>query len=266
VNGIDRSPAEVYDRIMVPARMAPVVEVLLGRIALNPGERVLDLACGTGAAARRAADLVGAKGSVVGLDLNPAMLAVAQAGPHGARIVWKQGVAAELPFPDASFDVVLCQQGLQYFPDKPAALREVRRVLKPGGRLGASVWRSLDENESYRQLNDAIERHVGVPALAPAMSFGDDAALKATLDAAGFTNVTVETVKLMGRYPSPEIYVWATLIGASASIVNFPSIDGPDLQRLVDAIVRDLEAHHRPYMSAEGLLHPLATNIAIASA
>ena len=131
-----------YERVMVPAVFGPWAKDLLDTVALAAGTRVLDVACGTGIVARLAASQVGPTGRVVGLDTNEAMLAVARAQPQptGAHVEWRQGDATKLPFPDAEFGAVLCQQGLQYVPDRAAALREMKRVLASGGRLGLSVF------------------------------------------------------------------------------------------------------------------------------
>jgi ubiquinone/menaquinone biosynthesis C-methylase UbiE len=131
-----------YERVMVPAVFGPWAKDLLDRAALAPGMRALDVACGTGIVARLAALQVGSTGRVVGVDSNEAMLAVARAqpAPGGAQVEWRQGDATKLPFTDGEFDRVLCQHGLQYVADRIAALREMKRVLAPGGRLALSVF------------------------------------------------------------------------------------------------------------------------------
>src|SRR5437667_1692341 len=123
------APAEIYDRHMVPAMLASWVPALLDLVTLKPGERVLDVACGTGVVARQAASRAGAGGQVVGLDLNGDMLALARA--LGPAVEWREGNAMTLPFAASAFDVVVCQQGLQFFPDCGQALREAHRVLVP---------------------------------------------------------------------------------------------------------------------------------------
>ncbi len=106
------------------------------------GERVLDIACGTGVVTHLVVPHVGATGKVVGLDLNAGRLAVAQSlsSVSGITIEWREGDVNALPFPDADFDLVTCQQGFQFFPDRLVALREMSRVLVPGGRLALNVW------------------------------------------------------------------------------------------------------------------------------
>ena len=139
------SAAEIYERHMVPAIFGPWAEDLVALATPKPGERVLDVACGTGVVTRLVAQCVGPSGNVVGFDLNPGMLTVARGVPlpSGARVEWREGNVSAMPFPDATFDLALCQQGLQFFPDRPGALREVRRVLVSGGRLALSVWRPM---------------------------------------------------------------------------------------------------------------------------
>ena len=159
---LDGSAPELYERYIVPAVTALWAADLVEWAAPGPGERVLDVACGTGVVARLAAEGVGA-GRVVGLDINAGMLAVARSLPPraGLPIEWHEGSALSMPFPDAAFDLVLCQLGLQFFPDRPAALREMRRVLSPSGRLGLSVYSSIEHDPVAYALADALDRHLG---------------------------------------------------------------------------------------------------------
>jgi ubiquinone/menaquinone biosynthesis C-methylase UbiE len=135
-------------------------QALVQLAAPEEGDRVLDVACGTGAVARYAAALVGGTGRVVGLDLNAGMLAVAREmhSAEGISITWQEGNATALPFPNASFDVVCCHQGLQFFPDRSAALQEMFRNLAPAGRLALGVWRGLQHQPFYSALTEALER------------------------------------------------------------------------------------------------------------
>jgi SAM-dependent methyltransferase len=158
-----RTGPEAYERYLVPAIFAPFAERLLELAAPGPGTRVLDVACGTGIVARRAAVRVGAGGTVMGVDSNASMLEIARAASReiAPPIRWLAADAADLPLPDASADCVLCQQGLQFLADRDAALREMCRVLAPGGRLALSVWCSLQANPGFAVLVEALERHVG---------------------------------------------------------------------------------------------------------
>jgi ubiquinone/menaquinone biosynthesis C-methylase UbiE len=131
------SVPENYERYLVPNIFRPWAEDLVEIAALRPGERVLDIACETGIVARTAARKLGGSGSVVGLDLSAPMLAAARAAAaaESVAVEWWEGSAVNLPLGDAAFEVVFCQQGLQFFPDRVSALREIYRVLTPGGRL-----------------------------------------------------------------------------------------------------------------------------------
>src|SRR4029453_6359690 len=151
------SASEAYERYIVQAFMQGWTHALLDVATLGAGARVLDVGCGTGVVARQAAGRVGKEGDVVGVDLNAGMLAMARMLPQssGASIEWKEGNVTALPFPEASFDVVLCQQGLQFFPEKPAALREMRRVLVPTGHLVLSVWRRISHCPWQPHVADA---------------------------------------------------------------------------------------------------------------
>jgi ubiquinone/menaquinone biosynthesis C-methylase UbiE len=137
--------AELYERYPARYFLAPWASLLVDAARLVLGERVLDVACGTGVVARAAAKRVGPGGHVVGVDLNPGMIAVARSLPataNDAAIEWLERSALDLQLKNASFDVVLCQQGIQFFPDKAVALQEMRRVLDHGGRIALSVWDS----------------------------------------------------------------------------------------------------------------------------
>src|SRR5207248_3148605 len=134
------TPAEVYERYNVPRFFLPWAHELVDRLDPRPGERILDVACGTGAATRLLAERVGPTGQVVGLDVNAGMLAAARAAVTNPVVEWHEANAQALPFADGAFDAILCQLGLQFFPDRPLALREMRRVLAPGGRLALACW------------------------------------------------------------------------------------------------------------------------------
>jgi SAM-dependent methyltransferase len=156
--------SEVYEHYLVPAVFGPWAPVLVERAALQAGERVLDVACGTGIVARVAAQQVGTTGKIVGLDTNAAMLMVARSLPMepGVSIEWQEGSALALPYSDAAFDVVFCQLGLQYFPDRPLALREMRRVLVLRGRLALLVWGPIEQSPGYALLAEAQFRDIDI--------------------------------------------------------------------------------------------------------
>src|SRR4051812_11083329 len=155
-----------YQSFLVPAMFEPFARTLMEQLGVKPGDRVLDVACGTGAASREAARVAGADGAVTGVDLGEPTLAVARSfdpDSGAAPIEFLQGDATALPVEDAAYDVALCQHGLQFFPDKPAALAEMRRALRSGGRLAIATWTDVERNPFWAVIQ-ALEKHVGAEA------------------------------------------------------------------------------------------------------
>ncbi|WP_046867241.1 class I SAM-dependent methyltransferase [Microvirga massiliensis] len=260
------SPAEIYGRYLGSAIADPFARVLLERAAPERGERVLDLACGTGSVARQVAPMVGPAGTVIGVDVNPDMLDVARAlpAPTGARIEWQEGNAMALPLPDRAFDLVLCQQGLQFFPDRAAALREIRRVLKGGGRVAVSVWRSLREHPLYEALFAATAGHLGVDpsAVASAFSLGDPEELRVLLSAAGFNEIEITPRSLDVHLEAPERFVEVAVLGAATTIPAFAGLDPGVRARLVEAVAQETASLVRQYRDGDRLTFLMSTNIA----
>jgi ubiquinone/menaquinone biosynthesis C-methylase UbiE len=201
--------AERYERWVVPFVVGPWVPGLLDLAELREGERVLDIATGTGVVARLAARQVTPGGSVTGLDLNEGMLKAAQRLPlpPDLAIDWRQGSALALPFFDGAFDVVLCQQGLQFFPDRLKALREMRRVLASAGRVALTVW--TGPSPYFVAQREGLARHVSTEAatsIATAFSL-PDAEFRGLLEGAGFREVVVHHIRMMLRLPAPEEFL-----------------------------------------------------------
>lgn len=256
-------PGEVYQREMVPAVFGRWAPDLVEIAQVRAGERVLDVACGTGVVTRLAAARVGSAGRVVGLDLNPSMLAVARAVSSGTRIEWQEGSALALPFPDRSFDVVLCQQGLQFFPDRAAGLREMRRVLVPGGRLALSCWRPVDHNPGALATELALARRVGsAQATLPPFSLGDRETLRGLITGAGLRDVRIRAEVKSVRYSSVERYVRMRIEGAPTMIGALAS-QGPEV---VAAVITEVEEALRDYVDDEGVAFPMSSHIATALA
>src|SRR5262245_24898251 len=178
--------AEAYEARFVPALFAPWADRLVEAVGIREGMRVLDVACGTGAVARLAADRVGTSGSVVGLDVNESMLTVARRVRDDVE--WRRGDAGELPFPDDSFDVVTCQAGLMFFPDPEGTLREMARVVTRDGTVGVQVWDRREDQPAYDPFNEVVERHAGPDAVSLVNAYfvqGDRSTLEAMFRAAG---------------------------------------------------------------------------------
>lgn len=199
---------ETYERIMVPVWMADWVDDLLIAGNIGRGTRVLDAACGTGIVARRAVGVVGPGGRVAALDLNEGMLRVAErcARDEGAAgIAWHRSDITRMPFPDGEFDTVLCQQGLQFFPDKTAALREMARVLAPGGRLAVAVWGRAEKSPHVPVICEVFSNYFGKESTAMfdvACSLCDPAVLHDLVEDAGFSNIRIQAGIKIARHPS----------------------------------------------------------------
>lgn len=206
----------LYERWLVGPLFRPWAALLLDRLQPAPGERVLDIACGTGIVARLARERVG-DGTVVGVDVSPPMLEVARSA--APDVTWREGTALDLPLADAErFDVVTCQQGLQFFPDRPAAARQMRRALAPGGRLGVATWVPLDQVPMFAALHEVAERHLG-PVVDQRHAFGEADAVAALLTNAGLADVVVDTVVHRHRFDDGAMFLrlnTMALVGMSA--------------------------------------------------
>jgi ubiquinone/menaquinone biosynthesis C-methylase UbiE len=258
--GYGGSAPENYQRYFVPVIGGPFAEDLIAEAALRPGERVLDVACGTGVVARLAAARVGPTGTVAAVDLNPAMLAVARSIPSsGAAIRWYETTAESIPLPDAAFDVVLCQLGLQFMPDKKAALREMRRLLVPGGRVFVST---PPPNAFFDVLDEAMTRHVGSDAGAfvrMVFSLDDPGIIESLFRDAGFGNVTVRTYAKDLRLPEARDFLWqyvhcTPLTGMLANL---------DAARIA-ALERDVVDRWAKWSDAGGMTYEQRMNVATA--
>lgn len=263
------NPAETYEQYFVPGMFARWAPLLLLYAAPQPGERVLDVACGTGIVARQAAPAVGESGTVVGVDASPQMLAVARAAAPApaSGIEWRQGDATALP--DGPFDLVTCQHGLQFFPDRPAALREMHRVLAPKGRVAISTWKRLDEQPVYPDLCEAQARHLGtsVEAVAgPPFSLGDEHELQALLDDAGFARVEVKSTSRTVRFPEPERFVMLTTLSTATVVPEFAKLDDASRSALVETVSHEIEGTLEPYVDGDEIVFPMHANVAVAYA
>ena len=259
---ISDDAAKAREQYSVRYFIGPWTPGLVAMAALQAGERVLDLACGSGLVARLAASEVGSTGRVTGLDVNEAMLAVARSlpPPAGAPITWVQASAEAMDLSDASVDVILCQQGFQFFPDKPAALREMHRVLAPSGRLLFSVWKSPSPYNVA--VSEALERHVGLEAAKKFRSsrlVPDESTLDRMLVEAGFRGVKVRPSAMMVRLPPMESFLLGHLSGMPiAEAVAAVSDD----RRA--ALVADVKAALQPYADRDGVAVPDEINISMA--
>jgi ubiquinone/menaquinone biosynthesis C-methylase UbiE len=259
------SPAERYESDKVPLMFKPLARLFLKRVPLKRGDRVLDVACGTGIVARLVAPVVGASGQVIGIDISADLLRVAGANTplsntssSSAPIQWRLGDAAKLPVEDEAFDLVLCQQGFQYFPDQAAALREMYRALAPGGRLALCVARSVEaEHQPYQWAKfKALTLHVSPEAgqdarrLAPFFC-GDSSVLMKMIAEAGFQNPEVEDVTIKVQMGPLDHFIHEDVF--------------PDLANDVQtAVVKHIHKAMESYMNDRGVEIPYGMHIASA--
>ena len=250
------SGAASYERFQVPSVFEPLARIFLDRVSIEPGSRLLDVACGTGIVARLAAPMVGPRGRVVGIDLNADMIAIAgqQSLPEGPAIEWRLGDATSLPFEDGEFDLVLCQQGLQFLPDKERALGEMHRVLAPGGRLGVCVWRAIEHSPYIKASVDALVPHVGKKSasrLHAPFALGDGDTLRGLIEGAGFAEIVIHDADVTRRMLPPEEAI-------PGHIASTPV--GPDFAALDDAarvaVIAEITRAVEPYRVPEGLAIP----------
>lgn len=201
-----REAAERYEKILVPTILGPAARALVDWSAIKDGETILDIGTGTGAAARFAAERVGATGRVIGIDINPGMIQVAKSLPpiNGAVIEWHEKSAYELPFNDQTVDAILSAQTLQFLKERQTALSEKYRVLKPGGRVAISLWSEIEENPYFHVLIDAVSKHIGEETAAGLQSIfnlSNADEIRALLEEAKFTDIEMTVKQLELELP-----------------------------------------------------------------
>jgi SAM-dependent methyltransferase len=221
--------ATAYETLFVPALFRQWAPMMADAAKIESGDRVLDIACGTGVLAREAAIRIGASGRVAALDPNAGMLAVARDLAPG--IDWREGKAEALPFPDHAFDAVVCQFGLMFFSDRDMAIREMLRVLVPGGRCAVAVWDAIENAPVFAALVDLLDRVAGSragDALRAPFALGDKQALAALFQGAGASAVNITSRGGTARFPSIREFVEAEVRGwlpAMGVVLPEPQID-----------------------------------------
>ena len=270
------TPAHAYQSYYGPAIFEPLSEQVIGvaGAAPDPGARVLDVASGTGILTRRLAQIVGAEGSITGVDLNPGMVAVAEelgSRPGWAPIDYRQGDAAALDLGDDTFDHLTCQQGLQFVPDRAGACAELARVLRPGGRAVVAVWRGIDHHPLYGALADAEEPRLAeygleIPRaeLEAPFSLGDIEELEALLHDAGFASVEVSDASIDARFADADRFVERLEFAYAAVVPAFA--EDPDLfATYLAAVTTDTKAVVDRYRRGDEVVVPMHTRIAVAT-
>ena len=210
--------ADRYQSVLVPVIFEPWARDLVRRADPQAGEHILDLACGTGIVTRQVATLARNPGSLTGADYSDEMLVVARrlADATGLDAEWVKADAAKLPFHDDRFDLAFCQQALQFFPDRPAALKELRRVLKPGGRVVCCIQCELDINPMLKAQAAALDAHVGEKAggaVRAICGLPDGAEIQRLFEEAEFRHVELESVTLNLHHPDARAFAEGALGG-----------------------------------------------------
>jgi ubiquinone/menaquinone biosynthesis C-methylase UbiE len=205
---LSAAAAEIYESQFVPALFGEWAPRLIEVAGVVPGQRVLDVACGTGIVARTVADVQRGEGHVTGVDLNEAMLQVARR--VRPELDWRQGDVTRLPFPDCAFDVALCQMAFMFFPDRTRALREMARVVTAGGTVAFSVPGRLEDQPAYAPFVEMAARHAGAEArslLGTYFACGDLDQLRDLVTAAGLQLTATRTYLGTVRCPSVDAFV-----------------------------------------------------------
>ena len=232
-----------YENLFVSSLFREWAPRMVEAAGVQPGQRVLDIACGTGVVAREAALRVGAKGSVTGLDANSGMLAVAAS--IAPTVEWRHGIAESLPFDDESFDAVVCQFGLMFFNDKVRAVREMLRVLNQRGRLAVAVWDSLERIPLYADAVALLDRLAGqeaADALRAPFILGDRKHLEMLFEEAGAGSVAIDTRGGTARFPDirtlmeAEVRGWLPIMGVTLT------------EDQISQILQEAETALRPYV------------------
>lgn len=254
---LDQNSASAYEDYLVGRFFRRWARRLVEHAEVTPGCRVLDAGCGTGIVARTAASRVGPRSRAVGVDINDGMLAEARRQDTDGAVTWETGSLEALPFDDRAFDVVLSQQVLQFVPDRTAALKELHRVLAPGGRLALAVFRDISFNRSYEALATALDWHAGKEAGDMMRSpFGgpDTNTLRDELRAAGFRNISIQHDIIDVRFPDPAEYLRQEAASSPlAGPLGELSEDG------LATLLAELEPALAPFTDDQGVIFPMET-------
>jgi ubiquinone/menaquinone biosynthesis C-methylase UbiE len=253
--------AEHYDRLLVPAMFGPLAEAVAGAVEAAPGDRALDVACGTGALTRLLGERVMPGGEVIGLDMAEDMLEVARA--HGGGSAYVQGAADALPFEDGRFTVVTCQQGLQFTDHPTAALREFARVLAPGGRIGVACWSELEQDAGFLALAEAADEYLGAEVgrmVRAPFRLADPADLRGRFEAAGIGDVVIEIERVAARVPVPPGRFADAVMGAGPAGVTYAAAPAAAREAFAADVARRLQGH----ANADAVAFEMPSLIAVA--
>ncbi|MCV2870328.1 methyltransferase domain-containing protein [Defluviimonas sp. WL0002] len=260
---LGHSAARIYEEQKVRAIFGPLARATLKAVSLRPGDRILDVACGTGIVARTIRDLYGTDVEITGSDLNAGMIEMARGitSDLDPPIEWVVADAADLPFDDGTFTVCMCQQGIQFIPDKRGALLEFRRVLSPGGLLAISVWDGA--SAFFMAMAEALRRHVGEAAaeqsLAP-FTYRAAEDLPRLLATTGFRDVAVQAISIDRIIDNPQVDIPKEII--ANPVGSSVTAKGEEAMR---TIVREIIADCEEYRVGDTLAVPQTASVITAS-
>jgi ubiquinone/menaquinone biosynthesis C-methylase UbiE len=247
--------AQKYEDVLVQAILGPFAKALVDWAKLEPNDTVVDVGCGTGAATRYAAERLGSGGKVIGTDVNAAMLSVAKSiASDGASIEWTETNAMSLSLDDDMADAVLCAQSLQFMPDRPKTLSEMRRILRPGATVYISLWCPIEQSPYFNALVSTIAEYVSpdtAAGLGAAFGFSQIEAIRSAVTAAGFENVIDQVSEIYLNLPEVTDFVprhiRATPMGAGYDAASTET---------QEAIVQQMADRLSAYVDANGMTVP----------
>ena len=255
---------EIYERVLVQPLFRPFAEAVVEWLKPAQGDSLVDVACGTGIVARIARKKLGPGARIVAVDVAPPMLAVART--VDASIDWREGNATALPVGDSeAFSLLACHQGLQFFPDKPSAVREMRRVLAPNGRVAIACWRSLQDIPAVLELNEIAKRHVG-PIVDSRHSFGNADGLRALLIDGGIHDARVETFSHDVRFSDGTLFATLNAMAVIGMTERGKKLNEGERGELAGQIAAESHEVIARYTKHGEFTIPLSTNIATARA
>jgi len=217
------NPAELYNNILVPAVFRPWENTVTQNIKAN--DRVLDAGCGTGVIARCANKRLNGTGSVTGIDLNQDMLDVASSSSANT-ISWQKADITDLPFDSQQFDIIICQQIIQFVPDKQKALNECFRVLKPNGKLVIAVWKSTDHSPGWKALQDSLTEIIEEPYILPPFAFDEPDTLVNMATEAGFSFIDLAHIIKQSHFKDINDFVKGVVGGSQNMLGRLSEVTG----------------------------------------
>lgn len=255
------NPADLYERIFVPALFGPWADALAQSASPRGEERILDLACGTGAAGRAVMARLNGSSRVTGLDLDRRMLAVGAKSAPGMGLL--QGAGERLPLANGSFDLVLCQQGLQFFVDRQQGANEIYRVLAPRGRAVVSAWQGIEHHPVYRAVYAALAERLGSDptALGVIFSLPDSNDLVRLFVHAGFIEVSARAEQRAAAIPQAGQFLRRTIRAAGINAPAYQALGPGERSTLVDEVCAAVMPGLSHYYDGEVLRMIMVANI-----